>query len=50
LKGVKGQQQKIGLDNPSVHIRLAPCVFYAIAIAAFKMGKLEQARSITYFK
>jgi hypothetical protein len=39
-----------GLDNAGIHTSLAICVIYAVTIAAFKMGKPEQARSITYFK
>jgi hypothetical protein len=39
-----------GLDNASIHTSLAICLFYAVTIAAYKMGKPEQARSIAYFK
>jgi hypothetical protein len=39
-----------GLDNASIHTSLAICLFYAVTIAAFKMGKPEQARSIAYIK
>jgi hypothetical protein len=39
-----------GLDNASIHTSLAICLFYAVTIAAFKMGKPEQARSTAYFK
>jgi len=39
-----------GLDNASIHTSLAICLFYAVNIAAIKMGKPQQARSIAYFK
>jgi len=39
-----------GLENASIHTSLAICLFYAVTIAAYKMGKPEQARSIAYFK
>jgi hypothetical protein len=39
-----------GLDNASIHTSLAICLFYAVTIAAFKIGKPEKARSIAYFK
>jgi len=38
------------LENTAIHTSLAISLIYAAAIAAFKMGKPEKARSIAYFK
>jgi hypothetical protein len=38
-----------GLENASIHVSLVLCVVYAVAIAAFRIGKPELRQSVAYF-
>ncbi|MCK4478495.1 hypothetical protein KAU88_08235 [Candidatus Bathyarchaeota archaeon] len=38
-----------GLDNAGIHTSLAFCVFYAVVIAALKLGRPDLTGGIAYF-
>ena len=38
-----------GLENASIHVSLVLCVVYAVAIAAFRIGRPELRQSVAFF-
>jgi len=38
-----------GLENASIHVSLVLCVVYAVAIAAFRLGRPELRQSVAFF-
>ena len=38
-----------GLENVSIHVSLVLCVVYAVAIAAFRIGRPELRQSVAFF-
>ncbi len=38
-----------GLENASIHVSLVLCVDYAVAIAAFRIGRPELRQSVAFF-
>jgi hypothetical protein len=44
-----GQLTWQGLENASIHVSLVLCVVYAVAIAAFRIGRPELRQSVAFF-